>query len=229
MLDYLHDALDFALQPRIADAGGFKAHGASAHAVDQLAGGVVDVAEKVRLGQRQAQNRNLQAREPHADARRNALLRQDGLEHEGHDFDDGLFVLGARFLLEFGGLMAQAAGDLLHTLHLHGGRQGGNGGAVRVSGRAIQLGQRRIQRRRRVRERLRQLGAGFNGLGVAEIGDAVAEQTAQLAQHTLGACAHAHHGRSAREHARFFGHAHQVGGAHGRHAGLALARWREAA
>jgi hypothetical protein len=146
LLDHLHDALDLALQAFIADLGGLEAQGAGAHAVDQLARRVLDGSEEVGLGQRQAQHRHLQARKPHADAGRDALLGQDGLEHQGHDLDDGLFARPLGLGLQLGGALAQLPRHPTHVGHTRlravaadpfGGGEG-----------RIGLGQRLRQRRR---------------------------------------------------------------------------------
>ena len=106
LLDHLDHALDLDLQRAAADRGGVEAHHAGAHAVDQLARRVLERAEELRLGDRHAQHRHLQPREPDAHGRRNALFGQDALEHQRHDLDDGLLVGRLGLLLE----LARCAG-----------------------------------------------------------------------------------------------------------------------
>ncbi|MNX11698.1 hypothetical protein D3C86_414630 [compost metagenome] len=113
LLDHLHHALDLVLERAAGDGGGVEAHHAGAHAVDQHARGVLQGAEEFGLGDGHAQHGHLQPREPHARGERNALFREDGLEHQRHDLDRGLVGRGGRALLELGGAPAQVDGGLL--------------------------------------------------------------------------------------------------------------------
>ena len=101
-LNDLHDAPDFLVQGVIGLLGTLagEAHHTGTHAVDQDARGMAGGGKEIGLGHRHAQHRHLQAREPHADARRQALFGQDGLKQQGHDLDDGALAGCARGLLE---------------------------------------------------------------------------------------------------------------------------------
>ena len=123
LLDHLHDPLDFRLQ-RLGAHAGLKAHHTRAHAVDQAARGVLQGAEKLGLGERHAQHRNLQAGEPHPHARRNALFGQNALKHKSHDFNGGLLGGGAGRLFELHRALAQCGGRALDMAGIHEARLG---------------------------------------------------------------------------------------------------------
>jgi hypothetical protein len=71
---------------------------------------VIQRAEEIGFSQGNPQNRHLQPGKPDPDARWNAFFLQDGLEHQRHNFDCGLFALGLSLFLELGGLLAQLSG-----------------------------------------------------------------------------------------------------------------------
>jgi hypothetical protein len=91
LLDHLHDAANSASSALPLMAWHQTQH-AGAHAVDELARRVVQVAEELGLGQRHAQHRHLQARKPDAHRGRYAVFAEDALEHQGHHLDDGLLA-----------------------------------------------------------------------------------------------------------------------------------------
>ena len=99
LLNNLDDAPHLGFQLAAADAGRVEPHDAGAHAVDQRAGRMIEIAEEVGLGQRHPEHRYLRSGEPDADRRRHAVLRQNALEHQRHDLDDGLLVRRLGFLL----------------------------------------------------------------------------------------------------------------------------------
>ena len=214
LLDHLHDALDLDLEPAALHRRRVKAQHAGAHAVDQLPRRVRDAAEKLRLGHRHAQHRNLQAGKPHAHAGRNALFGQNGLEHQRDDLDDGLLAGRVGLLLQRLGASAHLLGGALHRLRRRQVRAGNRRRARHARALAhLGRGEQRIgrsQRRRQSRRRHQPVLA-------VEIVDPVAEQAPQLAQHTLRPLAHPHHRRAGGHHARFALGARQRRRVHGRH------------
>ena len=121
LLNHLHNAANFCFQGLAADIGqvGSESQGAGAHAVDQLAGRVLQRTEKVRLRQCDAQHRDLQPCKPYAQRGLKAFFAQDALEHQGHDFNRGFLARCAGCLFEGCALLAQLGGNLFHTLHGH--------------------------------------------------------------------------------------------------------------
>ena len=111
LLDHLNNAFDLQLHGIALDAGCIKAHHTRAHAVNQQAGGVGRGAEELGVFQRKPQNRHLQARKPNPNTGGNALFGQDGLEHQGYDFNGGLFTFGFSLLLQLVGFIPQITRD----------------------------------------------------------------------------------------------------------------------
>ena len=111
LLNNLHDALDFQFHGVRLDSGRIEPHHTGAHAVDQEASRVGGGPEKIRVFQCHPQHRHLKPGKPDSDTGGDALLGQNGLEHQGHNFNGGLFTLGLCLLLQFDGFFAQVTGD----------------------------------------------------------------------------------------------------------------------
>ena len=177
LLNDLDHAAYFCFQCASVDRGGVKTQNTSAHAVDQLARGVVQVAEKLGLGQCHAQHGHLQPRKPYAHGGGNPVLGQDALEHQGHHFDDGFLASGGRFFLELGGTLAHGAHQLDHGRRAVVFHQGGNTAVVGVGMHTL--------RGERVRQRCR---SRWRVDHVKPRGG-LCQQPAQLPHHALSALA----------------------------------------
>ena len=190
LLDHLHDPADFGLHGAALHTAGVETQNARAHAVDQLPGRMLQGAEELGLVQRHAQHRHLQARKPDPHPGRNALLGQNGLKHQRHDFDGGLFGDGSRLFLQLGASLPDFPGQLLHPAGRH---QPGTGDiGLRVFSRIPG-------------ERLRQFRGGWPAFGLIKVGPAIQEQPTQLPQHALRALARAGQRRGRRHQPRLIG------------------------
>ncbi len=114
LLDHLHDPLDLGLQRTAIDTAGVEPHHTGSHAINEQARRVIESAKKIWFCQRHPQDRHLQTSKPHPDTRWNPVLLQNGLKHQCHDLDRGLFSLGFCLGLERCGLLAQLARDTGH-------------------------------------------------------------------------------------------------------------------
>ena len=155
LLDHLDDTADFRLQAASTDGRGIKTKGHRAHAVDELACRMIQVAEKLWFCQGHAQHGHLKTRKPDAHSRRDAVFGEDALEHQRHHFDDGLFAVGARLFLEFSRALAHRAGHLDHCGRAVIFNDGAQGAVVHIGLHPVRS--QRMRQSRRCRRRLRKI------------------------------------------------------------------------
>ncbi len=113
LFNHLHDAFDFHLKRRAAQATGIKTQHARPHVVDQLPRRVIKLGKKFGGFQRHAQHRHLQAGKPDPNAARYPVFFKDGLKHQGHQLDHRLFTFRARFAFKLCRLLPHLAGNAL--------------------------------------------------------------------------------------------------------------------
>ena len=194
LLDHLHHAFDFFLKRATLNAAGIEAHHTRTHTVDKLPGRVTRGTKKIRFRQGHAQHRHLKPGEPHPYTRGNTIFLQNGLEHQGHDFDRGLLAFGLGLFLEIRGLLTQAPRNPRHP-----GRavvvDHGAGAAVR--GRAVYTHRDGSGQGR---------GSLLVRSGVKLGADPPYQQPLELAQHTLRPAARPAQRRCGGHHAGFILH-----------------------
>ena len=186
----LNDPADLALHRTGLDAAGIKTQDTGAHAVDQLPRRMLQGAEKFRLIQRQAQHRHLQTGKPDAHTGRNPFLRQDRLEHQGHDLDGGLLRDGGGFPFQLRAALADLACHLLDATcrqHTYSGDVGLPASSPLMDEGLSQLGRRGLLPR---------------GL---KVGTPIHKQAPELPQHTLRPLPSPGQRRGGRHHAGLFG------------------------
>ena len=195
LFDDLHDALDFRFK-NIALDGHIKTQRARSHAVDQLARRMLQQAEKLRLGDRDPEDRHLQACKPDTNLGRNAVLGQYALKHQGDDFNRGFFRgIGSR-LFQHAGPLAQF---LKRPVNLRAGKA-----QVRLPGLPGAVQDRFFSLLLKAVHGVFQLWRGLARAGLVKPLDAAHEQLLEMPKHALRPHPHAGQRRGRGLRARLF-------------------------